>query len=122
LQHRHHDIEDASALLLAISPMRHSLTTAFAKKLHLSFPVLSDKGNSVAARYGLVFTVDKALQPIYSDHGVDLAATNGDASQRLPLPATYIINREKTIVFRYANADYTDRLDPQRVIEEIKKL
>ncbi len=122
MQQRHEDIDDAGALLLAISPMRLSLTTAFADKLRLSFPVLSDTGNTIAAKYGLVITVDEALRPIYSDLGIDLAAANGDTSHRLPLPATYIIDRDGTIVYRYADADYTDRLDPQRVIEEVQRL
>jgi len=122
LQQRHDEIAEAGALLLAISPMRHSLTAAFAEKMGLSFAVLSDKGNEVAAKYGLVFTVDEALRPIYSDFGIDLAAANGDTSHRLPLPATYVIDREGSISFRFADADYTKRLDPQEVVEEIRKL
>ncbi len=108
--------------MLAISPMLKSLAAALKKKFALPFPVLSDHGSHVAEKFGLVYTLSEAVQPIFSHSGVDLAQKNGDSSWRLPLPATYIINSNGKVVFRFVDTDYTYRLDPKKITEHLQQL
>jgi len=41
---------------------------------------------------------------------------NGDASWELPIPATYIIERDGTVLYAYANEDYTERPEPENIV------
>jgi len=122
LQARLPEIAAAGGRLVAISPQTpdNSLTTA--EKLDLSFPVLSDVGNVVARSYGLVFSLADDLRPVYGGWGLDLPAANGDDSFELPLPATFVLGADGTVAWRFADADYTKRGEPDEVIDALRAL
>lgn len=110
-------IQKAKASLIAISPMLPDNSLDLAQKNKLAFPVLSDVGNKVAAEFGLVFTVDTRIQIMYLERlGNDLPTLNGDDSFTLPLPATYVIGPDGTIIYAYVNADYRLRADSEEVL------
>jgi peroxiredoxin len=92
------------------------------EKNELSFEVLSDRGNLLAKQFGLVFTLPKALRPIYSNFGIDIPAHNGDATFELPLPATYVVAADGTVVYSFAHGDYTQRLNPGEIIKQLNLL
>lgn len=98
----------------------NSLTTA--EKLALEFEVLSDAGNKVARQFGLVFKLSDTMQEIYRNFGIDLPTVNGDQSFELPVPATYVVDKNGIITYAFIDADYTKRLDPEIIVEELQKL
>ncbi len=100
--------------------MAGSLSTV--EKHALSFPVLSDTGNTVARTYGLVFALAEELRPIYGGWGLDLPAANGDDTFELPLPATFLIGSDGKVAWHFADADYTKRAEPDDVIEALRAL
>ncbi len=102
--------------------MLPELSKALAKKLNLEYEVLSDTGNTVSRKYGLVFKLAESLQPIYSGFGIDIPSANGDTSFELPLPATYIVDQEGTIQLASMDVDYTVRLDPEDIVTSLEKL
>ncbi|MAD15299.1 MAG: alkyl hydroperoxide reductase [Alteromonadaceae bacterium] len=115
-------IEDLGAQLVAVSPETpdNSLTTK--DKNELSYAVLSDVGNNVTNDYGLVFSLDERLRPIYDQSGVDLPAFNGDNTFNLPMPATYVINQSGQIVYAFVSEDYTKRSEPSEVVKILTTL
>ncbi len=116
------EIKALGAELVTISPQMpdNSLTTA--EKLALEFEVLSDAGNKVARQFGLVFKLSDTMQEIYRNFGIDLPAVNGDQSFELPVPATYVVDKNGIITYAFIDADYTKRLDPEIIVEELQKL
>lgn len=102
--------------------MLQEVTSMLVKKQGLQYPVLCDQGNHVASKFGLVFTLADSMQPLYNSFGIDIPATNGDNSYQLPLPATYILDRNGIIRFSFIDVDHTTRLDPEIMIQEIAKL
>lgn len=116
------EITALGANLVAVSPETPDNSISTREKNALAFDVLFDKGNKVAEQYGLVFELSEKLRPIYSKFGLDIPAYNGDDTFRLPIPATYIINIDGIVKFHFADADYTKRLEPNDIIEALKKL
>jgi peroxiredoxin len=116
------EIEELGASLVAISPQTpdNSLTTA--EKNELEFQVLSDVGNKTANEFGLVFTLAEELHDLYKSFGLDIPKFNGDDTWELPMPGTYVIDKNGTVKFAYANADYTKRAEPDEVISTLKEL
>lgn len=116
LQARLAEIEARGATLVAISPQTpdHSLSTA--QKHGLRFPVLSDAGHRVARSFGLVFTLEENLKPLYKAFEIDLAGHNGDASFELPVPATYAVARDGTVLDAFVDADYRKRPEPEAIV------
>ncbi len=116
------EFQQANAQLVAISPELPNYSLTMQEKHDLAFPVLSDVGNQVARSYGLVFTLDAALRPLYKGFGLDIEAHNGDDSYELPVPATYVIDSNGMVRYAYANADYTKRAEPADVLAAVKAL
>lgn len=112
------EIKELGASFIAISPELpdESLSDK------MPFDILSDIGNSVAKKFNLVFKVDSKVNEIYKGFGIDLEKSNGDDSINLPMPGTYVINKDGEIVLSFVNADYTKRLDVKTVIEKLKEI
>ena len=108
-----------SAQLVAISPQLPDQTLTTAQKNELEFDVLSDIGNKVAQQFGLLFTLDKRIQELYTGFGIDFEHTYGDKTYQLPLPATYVINQEGVITYAFLNEDYTLRAEPSDVMSAL---
>ena len=118
------DVERAGATLVAVSPQAPDGSMTTAQKNGLAFPVLSDVGNGVSRRYGLVYAVDDRTRERYQAVGVDLEAVNGaaggGAAWELPVPATYVIDRGGTIRAAFVEADYTQRASARQVIDALR--
>lgn len=110
------------ATVVAISPQTpdNSLTTV--EKQNLTFEVLSDVHNVVAKKFGIVYHVQDEMQALYADLGLDIPAFNGDESFDLPVPATYVIDTQRTVRLAFVDPDYTRRVDPTAVLSVLQSL
>ncbi len=112
LQEIHKQIAVTRASLVAISPQtqKHSYMT---RDMHrLRFPVLSDAGNQVARKYGLVYRMPAELQAMYESIYTKLPGYNGDTSWELPLAATYIVKTNGIISYARIDVDWRKRPEP----------
>ena len=112
-------IEQAGAILAAISPQTVKQSFFMHDQHKLRFPLLSDAGNKVARQFGLTYRVPAAQEAIYRRAFVNLPFTNGDASWELPIPATFIVDRDGTILYASANEDYTERPEPVEILNSL---
>jgi peroxiredoxin len=122
LQEVHSQIAAYGASLVAISPQtqKHSYLTRDMHKL--GFPVLSDAGNSVAKKFGMVFRVPGDLQKMYESIMTKLPGYNGDQSWELPMAATYIVKPSGNISYSHVNADWRERPEPKEILEKLGDL
>ncbi|HUO25442.1 MAG TPA: peroxiredoxin-like family protein [Candidatus Aquilonibacter sp.] len=109
-------IEAAGASLVAISPQTVKQSFFMHDQHKLRFPLLSDAGNQVARQFGLTYRVPELQQAVYRQTFVNLPFTNGDESWDLPIPATYILDRDRTVLYASANEDYTERPEPAAIL------
>jgi peroxiredoxin len=105
------------ATLAAISPQTVKQSYFMRDQHHLRFPLLSDPGNRVARQFGLTYRVPDEQKSIYQRSFVNLPLVNGDDSWELPIPATYIIDRDGTILYASADEDYIARPEPQAIFD-----
>ena len=112
-------IEQAGATLVAISPQTVKQSYFMQDQHKLRFPMLSDAGNKVARQFGLTYRVPAAQEAVYRRAFVNLPFTNGDESWELPIPATFIVDRDGTVLYASANEDYTERSEPLEIVERL---
>lgn len=112
-------IEQAGASLIAISPQMVQQSFFMADQHKLRFPLLSDSGNQVARQFGLVYRVPEDQQAIYRRAFVNLPLANDDDSWELPIPATFIVDCDGTILYSSADEDYTQRPEPQEILQQL---
>ncbi len=67
----HQSILDRGVTLLAIAPSRPEFSRQLTKKLNLSIPILTDQDNTLASKFGLVFTLPEELREVYLAFGID---------------------------------------------------
>ncbi len=118
----HDQIRQLGAFLIMISPQSENHSKKFAEMKGLTMDLLVDSGNRVAEAYGLAFDVPEALREVYKKLGIDVAEYNDDGLWRLPMPARYIIDRNRIIRYADVNPDYTVRPDPSETIEALEKI
>lgn len=107
------------AELVAISPQIPDESMSTAEKNNLAFPVLSDVGSATAKAYGIAFDLAEELRPIYTRFGHALPEKNGDDSWLLPIPATYVIDTNGTVVLAFVDVDYRNRLEPAEIVSAL---
>ncbi len=115
-------IKSLGARMIGISPETMETSRETVEQQHLEFEVVSDQGNLVARRYGLVMTVDEAVRPLYQEWGIDLITANGNDAYELPLPATYVIDTSGIVRAAYVNKDYTTRMEPTEIVATLQEL
>jgi peroxiredoxin len=113
-------IAQAGATLVAISPQTVKQSFFMHDQHKLRFPLLSDVGSKVARQFRLTYRVPQVQQAVYRRAFVNLPLANGDESWELPIPATYILDRDGTILYASANEDYTERPEPSEIVSLIQ--
>ncbi len=116
------EIELAGAALIAISPQTVKQSFFMHDQHKLRFPLFSDAGNQVARQFGLTYRVPEFQAEVYRRAFVNLPFTNGDESWELPIPATYILDHDGTVLYASADEDYTERPEPGEVVDALHTL
>jgi peroxiredoxin len=110
-------IEQAGATFIAISPQTVKQSYFMHDQHKLRFPLLSDLGNKVARQFRLTYRVPAAQEAIYRRAFVNLPLVNGDDTWELPIPATYILDKDGTVISVSANEEYNDRPEPTDILK-----
>ncbi|MBZ5522980.1 MAG: AhpC/TSA family protein [Acidobacteriia bacterium] len=119
LQQVHSQIAASGASLVAISPQTQKHTYMTRDMHTLKFPVLSDQGNHVAKKFGLVYRLSPGMQSLYESIMTKLPGYNGDKSWELPLAATYIVQPDGKIKYARVDADWRQRPEPAETITNL---
>jgi peroxiredoxin len=110
------------ASLIAISPQLPVYSRELIERRHLTFEILSDPGNEVAARFGLRWTLPNYLREVYRSFPLDLEKFNGDASWTLSIPARFVIYQNGIIRAVQSDPDYTTRPEPTDSLDVLRAL
>jgi len=116
LQEIHSQIAAAGMSLVAISPQTQKHTYMTRDMNRLRFPVLSDQGNRVGRKFGLVYRAPAELQATYESIMTKLPGYNGDQSWELPLAATYVVQPDGKISYARVDVDWRHRPEPEEML------
>ncbi|NUR01180.1 MAG: AhpC/TSA family protein [Streptomyces sp.] len=122
LQRHHEEITARGARLVAVSPQIPDESLTLTEKHALAFDVLSDIGSDTAKQYGLAFDLPDDLAAVYDKLGFDLQRVNDGHPRTLPLPATYVIDRNGTVRWAFVDTDYTTRAEPADILAALDAL
>ena len=119
------EIRERGALLVAISPQLPRQNDFLVQQHSLSFPVLTDSACALAEQFGIAYTLPEPMRSHLRAILINLPFIHGenkqdpDATWRLPLPATFVIDRNSKILFAEAHADHRVRPDPSDVLRSL---
>jgi peroxiredoxin len=109
-------LREAGALLAAIGPQTSRQSDFMVGQHSLPFPVLTDPGCALAEQFGLAYTIPQYHRDYYRSILVNIPFVNGDQSWRLILPATYVLARDRRVLYAQAFADFRVRPEPEEVL------
>ena len=110
------------AQLILVTPQTPDKSREQIKKDKYPFEVLSDLDSKVMKQYKLFYKLDAELVRVYKKLGLDIESFNGKGRNVLPVPGTYIIDKKSIIRAVHADLDYKERMEPQAIIDALKKL
>ena len=117
------EIRKRGARLVAISPQTAPNSRRSQRENKLSFPILSDPHNDVAASFGIRFGLPDDLTELYKNvFKNNLEIINGDDSWTLPMPARFVIGQDGTIRYAEVSPDYTRRPDPEELLPVLNRI
>ncbi len=115
-------ISETGAQLIAISPEKPEYLAKSAKKTGASFTLLYDSAYAIGEQFKVVFQPSKTDRLKYNSLlGANLDEAHSDGSERLPVPATYILNQDGVIIWRHFNPDYKIRASVSEIIQHLPK-
>ncbi len=113
-------LTDQGFNLVAITPESIENVEQTVKLHNISFTVIYDCQEKIMKDYDVMYSVTKAYwQKILSDYSIDIALNNGREEARLPVPATFIINRDGIIVASHFNPDYNNRASVKWMLKNL---
>ncbi len=108
--------------LIAISPQHPDGSLTMQQKHDLGYAVLSDPGNTIAGRLGILTQPSDEARAAQLGLGLDLAGVNADGTVTLPVPATVILDSSRAVRWIDVHHDYSTRTEPQQVIDALDDL
>lgn len=113
-------LTNKGAQVVAISPEKSAFLEKTREKTNASFSLLHDEDYKIADAYGVKFRPDSATRAMYNTVlGANLKKAHSDGSQQLPIPATYIIDTDKTIVWRHFDPNYKKRASAAEISQNL---
>ena len=113
-------IYDKGATVIAISPERPKYLKKTEEKTKAAFTLLYDRDYQIGNSFDVIFEPGlKEINMYNARLGASLDQSQSDNSNRLPVPATFIINKKGKIVWRQFNPDYKIRANVSDIINNI---
>lgn len=109
--------------LVAISPQKPDGSLSITETNALTFTVLSDAGNTVATTLGILSPDrDQLAREGALALGLDVAATNADGTDRVPMPTTIVADATGRIAWIDVHPDYTERTEPEAILAAVSAI
>lgn len=116
LSNINNEIKEKGARLIAVSPELYKFSKKSLQENNIDYDVMTDLGNKAAKEFGLAFKLPQEYRDIYAKLNIHLNTLNGEDNWILPVPATFIISKDGTVISTYINADYTKRMEPEDIL------
>jgi len=116
------ELQARGVALVAISPQKPDGSLSMTEKHDLSYAVLSDPGNQIAGKLGIVFTLGRGARDAQISLGLDLTEVNADGTADLPLATVVVVDAAGTIRWIDVHPDYTTRSEPGQILAAVDSI
>ncbi len=116
------EVRDLGGSIVVISPENSTYSRLLKWRAQANFPILSDMDNGYAMSIGLTIPIDDEMRDFMTRRGRDLATYQGNNAWLLPIPATFVLDRNGVIVMRHVDPDYRVRASAEQAVSHIRAL
>lgn len=105
--------------LVAVSPQTPDASLTLYEKNELTFTVLSDPGNRLAAVVGIVTEPSDEARAAQLALGLDLTEVNADGTIALPMPTTIVVDANRVVRWIDIHPDYSTRSETNEILAAV---
>ena len=110
--------EKTSAKIVFITQL--TITKKTVEKTKAEFPIIYDEDLKIMKAYDVEFEVPADVLTRYRNAGIKVDENNGKKNGNfLPVPATYVIDKESNITYRYFQPDYKKRASVKEILSNL---
>jgi peroxiredoxin len=111
-----------SVPLVAVSPQHPDGSLSMQEKNSLTFPVLSDTGNTLARFLGVLTGPNDEARAAQLSYDIDLTAINADGTVGVPMPTAVILDGNRVVRWIDVHPDYSTRSEAADIIAALDQL
>jgi peroxiredoxin len=113
-------IKDKGAIVIAITPELPENILKTIEKTKADYSILYDEDLKIMKAYDVEFEVPENVLTRYRNSGIKIDENNGRKNGNfLPIPATYIIDKEANITYRFFQPDYKRRPSIKEILNNL---
>ncbi len=116
------EIEAAGGSLVAVTPETGGRALDAKLRHGARFEVLSDVDCGLGMLCGVVFRTPEVYRALLLRHGTDLAERHGNAAWWLPIPASFVLDRQGIVRWRFVSLDFTRRAEPTAIVAALRAM
>ena len=114
-------IKDKGATLVAVTPELPENISKTIEKTKADYSILYDEDLKIMKAYDVEFEVPPNVLERYNNSGIKVDENNGKKNGNfLPVPATYVIDKEATIKYRFFQPDYKKRPSVKEILDNLQ--
>jgi peroxiredoxin len=111
------DLEAKGVRLIAITPETQEGIEKTKEKTGADFTIVSDTDGSLLRAFDVDYNVTEGyVNKVNEMLKVSISENNAIGENKLPVPATYVINKEGTIIYSHFNPDYAQRASIEDIL------
>jgi peroxiredoxin len=115
----HSEFSKSGAHVVSIMPDRLEYLGNVSERNNHAFSVLCDLDSSYALQLNLVIWLGERIEKLLSAAGVSLEKVQGNALGFVPVPATFVLDASGTILARFVDPDFRNRMEISDVLRVI---
>ena len=121
LQENLNKITEKGVYVIVVTPERVEKIKETSTKYKSTFSIIHDVDNKIMNNYKVAFDVNKENVPSYFNFTLKKVRDyNENYNYVLPVPATYLIDKNALISYVHYNPNYKDRADLSEILDLIK--
>lgn len=119
-------VEALGASLVGVAPMSVDALARLRAERRLGLQLLSDVDLHYAGVCGVRFQMSTEVKQLYLqlrvERGLDIPGLDVAAPWELPVPATYVVDRDGVIRFAFGDGDWARRAEPDAIVATLEQL
>lgn len=114
------EIARLGAQIVAISPETVKWSAELKAYAKAPFHILSDMDGGYALELNLLFWVGDELRVALTEGGYDISLFQGNDTWMLPIPATFVVDRNGLIRARHIDPDFRRRMEIEDLLDALR--